>query len=293
MNSTALVLVIAASFIHATWNLLAKQIHGGASFVWTVATLTSICYAPLVIAWLLWQPMTFGWLQVIFLVGSALLHLIYFLVLQRGYQVGDLSVVYPLARGTGPTFSTLGAILLFGERPTIWALCGGAMIIAGVVIMATGGNAQTKKEPSNRSNYGKGVIFGTITGFCIALYTLWDKQAVSHTSAIPPLILDYASSLLRMFVLLPVAISKRAEVRQYATIHLWPVLAVALLNPLSFILVLTALTFSPVSYVAPAREISILIGVIFGARFLSEGQARLRLCASALMLIGIIILSLK
>lgn len=293
MNSTALILIIAASFIHATWNLLAKQIGGGASFVWLTATLSSLFYAPLVIILLFWQPFVFGKIQIIFLFGSAVLHLAYFLVLQRGYQIGDLSVVYPLARGTGPTFSILGAILLFGERPTIWALIGGAMVITGVVMMAMTGGAKNSTNKEKNNGFQKGIIYGTLTGFCIALYTLWDKNAVSKTTAIPPLILDYASSIFRMIVLSPIAFNKRSEIQHYKKHYLWKVIIVALLNPLSFILVLTALKFSPVSYIAPAREISILIGVIFGAKLLSEGNVKLRLCISGLMLVGIIILSVK
>ena len=292
MSLTAFLLVIAASFIHAIWNLLAKQINGGASFIWLTAVLSCGFYAPFVAAILLWQPMSFGCGQIVFLAGSAILHLAYFLILQRGYQVSDLSVVYPLARGTGPTFSVLGAILLFAERPSLLAVCGGAMIIVGVIMIAAGGR-QKEIETQSGDSFGKGVLFGVLTGFFIALYTLWDKQAVSHgDDAIPPLILDYASSLLRMFVLLPVAIHKRTEIKNLMSSHRWKVVLVALLNPLSFILVLTALIFSPVSYVAPAREMSILIGVIFGAKLLSEGNLKLRLSAAALMLIGIIILSI-
>lgn len=291
MRLSAFLLVITASFIHATWNLLAKQVGGGASFVWLVATLSSVLYAPLVLILLLWQPMSFGVEQIVFLLGSAVLHLVYFLVLQRGYQVGDLSVVYPLARGTGPTFSTFGAILLFAERPTPLALCGGAMIIVGVIMMAMSGRRK-EDDTDTAGNFGKGVLFGTLTGACIALYTLWDKQAVSRDNAIPPLILDYASSLLRMGVLLPIAIHKRAELSDYMSNHKWKVILVALLNPLSFILVLTALSFSPVSYVAPAREISILIGVFLGVKLLSEGNLKMRLSASVLMLVGIVVLSI-
>lgn len=237
--------------------------------------------------------MAFGWIQCAFLLGSAVMHVIYFLVLQRGYQVGDLSVVYPLARGTGPAFSTVGAILLLGERPTTWALFGGAMIIAGVIVIALSGQTAVSAAPEKTRGFQQGIIYGVLTGFCIAIYTLWDKQAVSAAAAIPPLILDYTASVLRTIVLAPFALRQRAEIYHYKHHHFGKVLAVALLNPLSFILVLTALTFSPVSYVAPAREISILVGVIFGAKLLSEGNVTLRLCASGIMVIGIIILALK
>jgi drug/metabolite transporter (DMT)-like permease len=162
--------------------------------------------------------MSFRREQIVFLVGSSVLHLAYFLILQRGYQIGDLSVVYPLARGTGPTFSVLGAVLLFAERPTALALGGGAMIIVGVVMMA-GSGRRRGNETESHGRFGKEVLFGIFTGVFIALYTLWDKQAVSRDHAIPPLILDYASSLLRVGVLLPVAIHKQSEIRVYINNH--------------------------------------------------------------------------
>ena len=74
--------------------------------------------------------------------------------------------------------------------------------------------------------------------------------------------------------------------------HRREALVVAVLSPLAYILVLTALVFTPVSYVAPAREIGILIGVIFGARLLAEGHARRRLLAAGAMVLGIVALAL-
>src|SRR4051812_4470804 len=129
MSRFALCLVLAASFIHATWNLLAKRAGGGAPFVWAMSVVSLFIYGPAV-AWLVWsQHLVFNPMQYGFMAVSAALHLVYFLVLQRGYRVADLSLVYPLARGTGPMLSTIGAILLFGERPKGVALVGAGLVI--------------------------------------------------------------------------------------------------------------------------------------------------------------------
>jgi uncharacterized membrane protein len=125
----------------------------------------------------------------------------------------------------------------------------------------------------------------------IASYTIWDKYAVSSVM-VYPLILDYSSSLLRTVALAPVAVRKKQEVFQEWKQHRKEIIWVAILNPLAFILVLTAMIVSPVSYVAPAREMSILIGVVLGARFLSEGHLVQRAIASAMIIIGIIALSI-
>src|SRR5918992_6257053 len=118
MTLFALVLVLAAATFHATWNLLAKRVgEGGAVFVWLFGFLAALIYAPLAVVVVSLERPNFGPEVLVFMFGSGLLHLGYFVLLQRGYAVGDLSLVYPLARGTGPLLATAAAIVLFGERP--------------------------------------------------------------------------------------------------------------------------------------------------------------------------------
>ena len=284
MTAFALALVLSAAFIHASWNFLAKRAGGGAAFVWLFAALSSILYAPLAVVIYLWQKPHLGPSQFGFMAGSALVHLDYFLILQRGYRVGDLSLVYPLARGTGPTLSTLTAIVFLGERPTALAM-GGALLVAGGVFFLSSGSG----SPGGSRKWGIG--YGLLTGSIIAVYTLWDKYAVS-TLLIPPLILDFCTTLGRVLMLGPIAFRKWGEVRREWQTHRWEAMGVALLCPLSYIMVLTALITSPVSYIAPAREVSILIGAVMGSRFLAEADARRRLPAAAAIVAGVMALAL-
>jgi len=284
MTAFALALVLSAAFIHAGWNFLAKRAgEGGAAFVWLFAVLSSIFYAPLAVFIYFWQKPHIGPLQLGFMVGSALIHVAYFLILQRGYRVGDLSLVYPLARGTGPTLSTFSAILVLGERPTPLAIAGALLVAAGVFFLA--GMAANSK---GRRKWGVG--YGLLTGAIIAAYTLWDKYAVS-TLLIPPLLQDYCTTLARVIMLGPVALRKWGDVQREWRIHRKEALGVALLCPLSYIMVLTALITAPVSYIAPAREVSILIGAIMGSRLLAEGDACRRLPAAAAIVAGVIALA--
>ncbi|MCM8748139.1 DMT family transporter [Thermomicrobiaceae bacterium CFH 74404] len=286
MTLFALGLILAAAFCHATWNLLAKRVGSGAPFIWLFGTLGALIYGPLAIGIILWQRPELGLPQLVFIVGSALLHIAYFLLLQQGYRVGDLSLVYPLARGTGPMLSTLGAIALFGERPSPLALAGAALII-GSIFLLTGG-ARLLRRPLSADG---AVVFGLLTGTLIATYTLWDKHAVSAL-AIPPVVLDWSTAVARSLLLTPIAARRWDEVQALWRDHRLPVLGVAILTPLAYILVLTAMRFTPVSYVAPAREISILIGTAMGAHLLDEGNAHRRLLAASGMVLGIIALAL-
>lgn len=283
MSPLALALVLVAAVVHATWNLLAKRVGGGAPFVWLFGALSALIYAPLAVAAIIIQRPQLGTVELGFIVGSALLHIGYYLLLQRGYRVGDLSLVYPLARGTGPALATAAAIIFFGERPTPLALSGALIVVGGVFVLAGGGRR-------TGDGGGEAVAAGLMTGTVIAAYTLWDKHAVGAL-LIPPLVLDWGTSLCRAALLAPVAWRRRDAVRACWREHRRAVLGVALLNPLSYILVLTALVFTPVSYVAPAREVSILVGALFGARLLGEGDVRRRLAAAGVIVLGVVALA--
>lgn len=285
MSPLALALVLIAAVIHAGWNLLVKRVDGGPGFVWLFGVVSAVIYAPVAVGVFLVDRPRLGATQWAFLAGSGALQVVYFLLLQRGYRVGDLSVVYPLARGTGPLLATLGAIVLFGERPGPFALLGGGLIIVGVFALT--GGVQILKDPSAH----RGAAFGLLIGLMIGTYTLWDAHAVS-TLAIPPLVLSWAQELCLVVALAPLAARRWGTVRELWARQRVPTLAVGVLSPLAYILVLTALRFTPVSYVAPAREMSILIGTLMGARLLAEGQVRRRLLAAGVMLVGIVVLAL-
>jgi drug/metabolite transporter (DMT)-like permease len=285
LSLLSLGLILLAAVIHASWNLLAKRAGGGAEFVWLIGTLSAALYAPFVLALILFERPALGWPHLLFIAGTSVLHLGYFVSLQRGYRFGDLSLIYPLARGTGPMLATLGAIVLLGERPTPLALLGTVLIIASVFILAGG------LRLGERPGAGQALYYGLLTGAFIAAYTLWDKVAVSAL-LIPPLLYDWAGNLGRALLLTPLALRRLERVRGLWRERRLEVLGVAILSPLAYILVLTAMVFTPVSYVAPAREVSILVAAVMGASVLAEGDARRRLLAASGMVLGVIALAL-
>jgi drug/metabolite transporter (DMT)-like permease len=276
----ALALVLAGAFIHALWNLVAKRTQGGAAFVCLFSLVAVCAYAPLVAAVIVWQRPHIGPMQLIFIGGTAVLHTGYFLALQQGYRLGDLSLVYPLARGTGPMLTTAAAIAFFGERPGPIALAGTALIGGGIVLLTTGPDAW------RRPNARQAAAYALVTGLFIAGYSLWDKRAVT-TFAIPPVVLDWGDNVGRAVILAPVALSRRAGLGDLWRRYRREVILVGVLSPMPYILVLSAMVFTPVSYVAPAREISILVGSVMGTRLLAEGDAGRRLVAAGAMVAGL------
>ncbi len=286
MTNLAIALVLSAAFIHASWNFLAKRAGGGPAFVWLFAALSCAIYAPIALIVVYLKRPTIGLAGILFMMVSALLHLAYYLVLQRGYSKGDLSLVYPLARGTGPMLSCLAAIGFFHERPSIVAIAGIFLIVYSVFILSGGTRLFHNRDPQA----GWAVRYGVITGIIIASYTVWDKQAVSGL-LIPPVLLDWSTSVGRTIFLFPYAFKNWENVKHQWQTNKRYAFGVAVLNPLSYILVLTALIFTPVSYVAPAREVSILIGTFMGARILEEEDANRRIISACVMIVGVISLS--
>lgn len=281
MSTAALGLVLASALMHAGWNFLAKGASGGAAFVWLFTCSSALLYAPLAITVAFVERPHIGSVEVGFMAGTALLHVGYFLSLQKGYEVGDLSLVYPLARGVGPLIATGMAMALLGERPSALALGGAFVIGVGALILARGGSGRALQ----------GTAFGLLTALLIACYTLWDKYAVGSLD-IPPIVYDWGNNLGRGLLLLPIAMSRKREVAETWRAHRKRVIGVAALSPLAYILVLTALSFTAVSYVAPAREISIVIGAALGTQVLAEGHAVRRLVAATAIVGGVIALAL-
>jgi len=275
--------------LHAGWNLLAKRASGDASgpaFVWLYSALSTVIFAPLA-AIVVVGGERLGVVGLFFVFGTGALHIGYFLCLQKGYEVGDLSVVYPLARGTGPLLASGAGILLLGERagPVAWG--GILLIVAGVFLLAW---EPDSGDGSRAERRWLGVVFGLLTGGFIAAYTLWDKHAVDALS-LSPVLYYWGSLLVQTVALLPVALGRRGEIRGAWRARRPEALGVAVLSPLAYLLVLTALVFAPVSRVAPAREIGILIGTLLGGGLLAEAGLKRRLLASLCMVSGIVALA--
>ncbi len=284
MGPQALALVLTAALAHALWNFAAKRVpDGGALFVQLYFVAAAVLWVPIGVVWLTVHPATpdRGW--VVGIVVSGFLHVVYSVTLQHGYGVGDMNVVYPLARGTGPLLTVAVAVLVLSERPPPLALAGALVIVAGVVVIATG------RVPSTGGDRRAGIVFGIATGASIAAYTLWDDHAVNEL-AVPPLPYFAFGCLVQCLLLAPSTWRGRDRVPGLWADHWREVLAVAVLSPLAYVLVLQAMRMAPVALVAPARETSIVIGSLLAWLVLHEPHPARRLVGSAVVLVGIIAL---
>ncbi len=282
MSPLALCLVLIAAVLHATWNLSAKRAAGGNSltFVWLMS-LVSVAFAlPFgVVSWVV-QPPPLTPLAWVAVVASGVVHSVYFLLLQRGYRYGDLSIVYPVARGTGPSFAVIGAVVLLGEHPGAVGSLGVAAILVGIILVS--GVTQLQ----GRAGRWAGVGWGGLTGLWIATYTLIDAWAVTSLG-LEPLVFFFLSLVFSALVLAPWVLRDLGSVSTTWRETRRPIVVVGILSPLAYTLVLFAMRLAPLAYVAPLRELSMMVAVLYGAWLLRERVSAVRWAGVACMIAGV------
>ena len=294
MPASALALVLTAALLHALWNLAAKRWGGGPHFVFTCALGVTVLWLPAVLWVGLSEVPRWSMLAWAFVAASAVVHLAYFNCLIAGYRASDLTVVYPVARGSGPLLSALAAVLLLGEELGLQGALGLAGVVAGILLVTMGPRLIGRGVPHDAETARRrrhGLWWGGATGALIASYTVLDGYAVK-VLAVSPLMLDYVGNVLRVPLQLPVALRQAHS--------FWPelqrswrgVLAVAGLGPLAYILVLMAMREAPLSRVAPAREVSMLFAALLGGQLLGEGERGWRVAGAALIGAGVVGLAL-
>ncbi|WP_447653194.1 EamA family transporter [Microbacterium sufflavum] len=286
MSPLAFVLVLGAAVAHAAWNVIAHGIsRAGSPFLWWGAVASTA-------VWIGAVPFTGGLGTsdlASFALGvgvSAVLHVVYMAVLQRGYREGSLSTVYATARGTGPFLSVIVAVVLLGERPSGIALVGVAAVIVGVVAVGL-----VDRGSGGGRGVDLGLVFGLLTGVAIAVYTIWDTHAV-RTWSLSPVAFMVGTTLLQV-PFYSIAVRRRWPAVWALGRAQWRrILAFGVLSPLSYILVLSAIQIAPVALVAPLREVSVVLVSLFGAVVLRESRPGWRVGASLIVLTGIVLLAL-
>ena len=291
----ALTLVLTAALVHATWNYFLKKANATRPFWWLVYIITAVITVP---ALFIYDPQALsnitpiGWLVIAL---SAPIHVIYGQVLQIGYKKSDYSIVYPTARGTGPLITVLCAVLILGDRPSFWGWIGIVLILASIVLLAMP-HKQDKQTQDLRIRAG--IFWGFLTGCFIAGYSFCDAWAVQQETGLTPLSFYFPSIAVRAIVFAPFIMMHanwKAESKEILTTpRLQKALAVVTVgSPLAYILVLYAMTIAPLAYVAPSREVGMMIGVVLGGLLLRERLSVTRLAGVIGMTLGVILVGLE
>ncbi len=286
MEPGTVAIVLVAAVAHAIWNTVSKYKRSDTVlFVWGYTCAATLLCLPLGLAAVIAGTQPVDWSLAVASLGSAALHVAYSLTLQTGYDRHDLGVVYPVARGTGPVLTMLVAILLLGERLSRIAVLGAVAVVAGIVVVAGNPFRRGGADPVG------GVLWGAATGAAIAGYTLWDSYSVTALN-LAPVTYFTGAFLVQSLALTPFALRRRADIPAALRTDARPILTVAVLSPLAYILVLTAMRTAPVALVAPLRESSIVIGSLLAWRLFREAHLARRIVGATVVLAGIAAISL-
>lgn len=288
MSAAAFVLVLASAACHASWNLLLKRSEHKVAFLWSFGVVSFGLF--LVPAAVFAYVDGIGARGVAFGAGSALLHGVYGLALTRGYHLGDLSTVYPISRGLGPALIPLAAVLLLDESVSMGAAAGIGLVVLGIIVIQGEGFAPRELVRPLRVLRRPEVRAALLTGALIATYSLWDKASLDH---LPPVTLNQFAMTGHALLIAPIALrGNPVPVAGEWRARKLSILAAGVLAPLAYVLVLVALTTSRISYVAPVREVGIVLGALAGVALLGEGYGAFRIGGALLIVSGVLALAL-
>ncbi|HUA90707.1 MAG TPA: DMT family transporter [Steroidobacteraceae bacterium] len=269
-----LLVVLAAALLHASWNLLVKR--GGVSTRATTAVIYTAAglLAALMLPWLAPLPRV-AWP---YLLSSTVVEVLYGVLLAAAYRVGDLSLAYPLMRGTAPLLVALGSGLLVGETlsAVIWG--GIALVCGGILVMI----ADARPHGHARA----AIRLALINAFVIAAYTIIDGRGVRASGA-PLSYGAWIFVLTGIPWLLWLVLRGGAEVRSAPRLGGIGLVGGAC-SLVSYVAALWAMTRAPIAAVAAVRETSILFATALGALVLGERITRARALAAACIVAGVI-----
>ncbi len=289
MTTLALALVIAAALLHAAWNFLYKRAKDKPSFAWLFGVAAVLLYLPAFLLLVGRQPIPReAWYVV---AASGTIHTFYFAFLGRGYSVGDLSLVYPLARGTGPLLVPVWAVTFLGERPSAVGLAGILAVVSGVYVLHLREISWQGLLLPLRSLRTKPTRIALFSGLLISLYTVVDKVGVGY---LDPLVYMYLFTALYSLLYGPYVLwtSGLKAVKTELHANALPIAVVGFLMVFTYVMVLYAMTMSKVSYVAAARELSVVFGAGMGTMLLKESYGRSKLAGSLLIALGVTMIGL-
>ena len=226
-----------------------------------------------------------------YVLASALIHICYFLFLGRSLARSDLSLVYPIARGFGPGLVPILAVLTLGETVSPLGWVGIGCIVAGIYIMAWWGQLRKLGLISIGSVNTSGIIYALLTGLCIALYTVVDKRGVAYVSPFLYLYLTTCGVAVGMLPYIMRNYSFATVVAEWRS-QPWAIPAASALVYVAYGLVLTAMSITEVSYVAPAREVGLLFGVVMGVMILKESVNTGRVVGAVSIVVGLALITL-
>jgi uncharacterized membrane protein len=268
----AFALAFSSAFVHALWNLLLARARDSEAATAVALIAGTVVFAP--VAAITWDLDSGVWP---YLAASAALEVAYFALLAAAYDRGELSLIYPIARGSAPVLVAIFSVVLLGVALHALTVVGVVLVAIGIVLVRGFGRGDPRH-----------VAFALAVGVTIASYTLFDKAGLRHAKPLTYLELVVLPSA----ILYPLWISQRKSLRDELGVHS---LLAGLAMFGAFGLALAAIRLAPQAYVPAVqalRETSVVIAVAAGALFLGERVGRLRAIGALVVAAGVVALAL-
>jgi drug/metabolite transporter (DMT)-like permease len=289
MSGLALGIVLAAAFLHAGWNYLLKKSQKKIVFTWWFLLVALVLYFPMFLYF--WPKTIISTQGLACIFATGLLHFLYFWFMGGAYERGDLSLVYPLARGSGPLFVPFLAVVLIHEQLSFPGMLGIALVVFGIyVIHLPSFSGQSFLEPF-RAIRGGGSLWALCTGGTIAAYSLVDKVGVGWVH--PPVYI-YLMFVITWLLLSPYVLAKkRMWLKKEWLINRYTILTVGFLVLGTYLMVLFAMQMTKVSYVVAVREVSIVFSALYGIFWLKEKHGGQKLIGACFITMGVVFIGLS
>jgi len=284
-----LVLIMASAFLHAGWNVLAKVSKDTLALMWWASLFGTFGYG----LWLLSSSGIYlnsgSWIP--FLI-SASAETGYFVTLVRGYSKGDLSLVYPISRGSAPIFAAIWGALVFAEKLPILGYLGVGLIVCGLTAVSI----PIRSEPLNGQSGVSSLVLRNAAGWALAcaifisVFSVSDKVAVTAT---PPLIYNWwviAGNTVLWFPIVWRRSRLRTNLQELRT-NFRCVIGTSIAMPTAYATALAALALTSASYVVAGRGFSVVIGAIVGALLLKESFGSSRVIGAVIMVTGLALIA--
>ena len=278
MVGLAFALVIMSAVLHACWNFLTKRVSGNLSVLYIGMAGACLVLLPIVLLFRTTVQLLPAAYPLI--VATGVIHAIYFLVLSQAYRYGNISTVYPVARGSGVIGTAIVAIMLLGEEVSLLGMCG--IISAGLGVFFIGTSAGQGIESK------KGLHFGLLVGLTMIGYSIVDKIAMA---SIDPVVYIFWLFLLSMLLLTPcMLLARRRQLAEALRKHKRDGFIIGLGATAGYLLILFVFRMAQVSYVVAVRELSVVFGSILGFAFLHESGSVRKFLGIILVVTGLILI---
>ena len=285
MTHQVTILVLTAAVLHALWNFAGRQVRGNLVVFTSGLVLSSLLIMPIVVSDLMDRGFN-DFLQfpaVACMVTTGILHGLYFLMLARAYEHGRISVVYPVARGSGIALTGFLAWIVLHEKITMNGVLGIALIVIGIFWIGIGIDARERNAHTVKT--------ALLVGLTIALYSIVDKIGVGYVHPLPYM---FAMWVIAALTLLPFLWAKTnaEEIRDALRHKKRFIIVVGPVCMVTYFLILYAYTMGPVSYIAAFREFAVVIGSLLGVIILKERMSFVKALAMVMIVLGMILIKI-